>query len=83
MVFKIAQNVAKYLGYFSKKICWRELSKIAQSDLWQEDLLILDVHWRKYFKKSWDDLFWKFNILKLSFKEGWNDENSSFDTFQI
>ena len=29
--FKIAQKVAKYLGYFGKKICHHEISKIAQS----------------------------------------------------
>ena len=29
--FKIAQKVAQYLGYFGKKICHHEISKIAQS----------------------------------------------------
>ena len=29
---KLAQKVIKYLGYFWKKICTRDLSKIAQSD---------------------------------------------------
>ena len=29
--FKIAQKVAKYLSYFYKQICFKELSKIAQS----------------------------------------------------
>ena len=28
---KIAQNVTKYLGYFRKKICAQEFSKVAQS----------------------------------------------------
>ena len=31
VLFKIAQNVAKYLDYFCKKICHKELSKITHS----------------------------------------------------
>ena len=31
MPFKITQNVTKYLGYFCNKICYQELSRIAQS----------------------------------------------------
>ena len=29
--FKIAQKVSKYLGHFNEKICFQELSKMAQS----------------------------------------------------
>ena len=29
--FKIAQKVAKYLGFFRKKLCHQELTNIAQS----------------------------------------------------
>ena len=31
MVFKIAPNITKHLGYFYKTICYQKLLKVAQS----------------------------------------------------
>ena len=44
MLFKRAQKVTKHLGYFWKKICSQELSKIAQSghtEIQNVELLLL------------------------------------------
>ena len=40
MSFKIAVKVTKYFGYFCKKICHQEMSKIAQSGLTGLGLLV-------------------------------------------
>lgn len=45
IVFKIAQKLTKYLGYFGNKKCYQERSKIAQMQRSLLTLLYLRVFW--------------------------------------
>ena len=49
--FKIAQKVAKYLGYFSKKVGWQDHSKSGHAGTKQESLLTRPIkiwsHWNQ------------------------------------
>ena len=64
MFFKKAHHkVTKYLGYFCKKFCHQELSKIAQSGHTGETYLgkILQIFAPIFLKRGNDNLAQKFN----------------------